>query len=72
MRDRQLSEGSGRGLGEKGEGINPKSSRRHRCVGMTRGKGVREVGEGKGGEMVMEGHSTWGAEHTIQYTDDVL
>ena len=27
---------------------------------------------GQGGQMVMEGDLTWGGEHTVQYTDDVL
>ena len=31
-----------------------------------------EAGEGKGGQMGMEGDLTWGGEHTIQYTDAVL
>ena len=41
---------------------------------ITRGKGGWEkVEEDKGGgEMVMEEHLTWGGEHTIQYTNDVL
>ena len=30
------------------------------------------VKEGMGGQMVMEGDLTWGGEHTIQCTDDVL
>ena len=34
--------------------------------------GRREVEEGKGGQMVMEGDLTWGGERTIQDTDDVL
>ena len=28
--------------------------------------------EGIGGYTVMEGVLTWGGEHTIQYTDDIL
>ena len=38
---------------------------------VTRGKGVK-VGKGEGGSMVMEGDLTWGAEHTMQYTEDAL
>ena len=38
----------------------------------TRGKGVGEAEEGKGGQMDVEGDLTWGGEHTIRYTDDVL
>ena len=34
-----------------------------------RGKGMGEVGESKGGLMVMEGDLTWG-EHTMQHTND--
>lgn len=30
------------------------------------------VEEGMGGSVVMEGDSTWGGQHIIQYTDDVL
>ena len=33
---------------------------------------MRAVKEGMGGQMVMEGDLTWGGEHTIQCTDDVL
>ena len=33
---------------------------------------VGEVEEGIGGKMVMEVDLTWGCEHTVQYTDDVL
>ena len=73
--DRQLSEGKGVGVWVKGvKGLN-KEKHRHRqqC-----GDCQRERGSGgrwrrvKEGEMVMEGHLTWGGEHTIQYTDDVL
>lgn len=38
----------------------------------TRGKGVGEVEQGEGGSMVMEGELTWGGEHTMPYTGDVL
>ena len=31
-----------------------------------------EVEEGKGGINVMEGDLTWGGEHTVHYTDDVV
>ena len=36
------------------------------------GKGVGEGEEGMGVQMVMGGDLTWGGEHIIQYTDDVL
>ena len=42
------------------------------------GQGGQMVGQkgdkrgGQGGQMVMEGDLTWGGEHTVQYTDDVL
>ena len=40
---------------------------------ITREKGEQgEVEKGKGMEMVMEGDLTWGGEHTVQYTDDIL
>lgn len=40
---------------------------------VTRWKGGwREVAEGKGGQMEMEGDLTKGGEHTMQYIDDVL
>ena len=34
--------------------------------------GQRVVADGKGGIMVMERDSTWGLEHTMQHTDDIL
>ena len=38
-----------------------------------RGKeGWGEVEEDKGESVVMEGDLTWGGEHTIQSTDDIL
>ena len=39
---------------------------------ITRGEGGGGVEEGEGSQMVMEGELTWGGEHTIQCTDDVL
>lgn len=39
----------------------------------SRGKGIcEEVGEGKGGYMMIEGAMTRDSEHTTQYLEDVL
>ena len=35
-------------------------------------EGVKGDGGGCGGQMVMEGDLTWGGEHTVQCTGDVL
>ena len=35
-------------------------------------RGWGQTQEGEGGEVVTEVDLTWGGEHTIQYTDDVL
>ena len=58
------------GLGEKGEGIKQRKKTlidTDNSMGTPEGKAV-----GEGGQMVMGGDLTWGGEHTIQYTDDVL
>lgn len=41
-------------------------------VVVTRGEGVGQVEEGKGGQMVTGGDAALGGEHTTQYTDDAL
>ena len=61
------------GLGEKGEGIKKKSYRhRQQCGDYQRSKGMGEVKEGIGGQMMMGGYLTLGGEHIVQYTDDIL
>lgn len=39
---------------------------------MSEGKGWREVEEGKERIKLMGGDLTWGTEHTVQHTDEVL
>ena len=43
-----------------------------RSVMATGGRGVRGSSKGKRGQTVMEGDLTWGGEHTVQWTGDVL
>ena len=71
--------GVGGGL-EKAEGIKQPPSKainqthrqRPQYEDYQRGRGVREVGEGKRGMNCDGGRSDWGGEHTPQYTDGVL
>ena len=58
--------------GLKGKGTKKKKLIDHSLV-ITREKvGKGEVEYGKGEIIVMEGGLTWGGEHTVQYTDDIL
>ena len=65
------------GLGGKGDGIKQRKEKPHRNrqqhgdYQKKRAGGV-EVEESKGEEIVREGDLTWGGEHTIQHTDDIL
>lgn len=60
---------------EKGEGIEQRTNERRvdtdRRVVVARGRGWRR-GEGAKGGNGMDGDLTWGGEHTIQYTGDVV
>ena len=59
------------GLGDKGERKAHLADTDNSLV-MTRGRGVGQEEEGEGGQMVMEGDLTWGGEHTLQCTHDIL
>ena len=58
----------------KGLSKTPHKTHRHtqQCGDYQRERGWEELEEGKGDKPGLEGDLTWGGEHIIQYTEDVL